>query len=304
MSKHFCRLPALAAAVLIAVLALAGCGSGKKGSDDAQALLKQTFTGPHRVDSGRLALALTLNSGAQKGLDVSVSGPFERGKTGEVPRLALRLMIHSPKISVDAGLTSTATQLFVQRSGQNYVLPAAAFSLLQQSYRSSAAQSGGKPLLSRLGVALKWLRDPKVAGDADVGGTPTRHITASIDVKALLADIGSLAERAKALPIPSGKLPDFSREQRDRLEKAVKETSVDVFTGKDDKTIRRLTLRLRLQAAPAQGSGAGLPPTDVSFTLELTSLNQPQSITAPANAKPLNQLPGGGLGGLGTLGGS
>lgn len=304
MSKHFRRLPALAAAVLIALLALAGCGGDKKGSDDAATLLKQTFTGPHRVDSGRLSLALTVGSIGQKGLNISVSGPFERGRTGEVPRLALRFMARSPKTSVDAGLTTTATQLFVQRSGQSYVLPAAAFSLLEQSYRSSAEQAGGKPLLSRLGVALKWLRDPKVAGDANVGGTATHHITAAVDVKALLADIGSLAERAKALPIPSGKLPDFSAEQRDRLEKAIKETRVDVFTGKDDKTIRRLSLRLRLQAAPAEGTSAGLPPTDVSFLLELSGLNQPQSITAPARAKPLNQLPGGGLGGLGALGGS
>jgi len=304
MSKLFRRLQVLAAAVLIAALALAGCGSDKKGSDDAQALLNQTFTGPHRVDSGRLALSLEVGSLAQKGLNISVSGPFERGKTGEVPRLALRFMARSPKTSVNAGLTTTATQLFVQRSGQNYVLPASAFTLLQQSYRSSAAQAGGKPLLSRLGVALKWLRDPKVAGEADVGGTATRHITASIDVKALLADLGSLAARVQSLPLPGGKLPDFSPEQRTRLEKAVKETSVDVFTGKADKTIRRLTLRLRLQAAPAGGRSAGLPPTDVSFSLELSGLNQPQTIKAPSNAKPLNQLPGGGLGGLGALGGS
>jgi len=289
---------------MIAVLAFGGCGSKSKSDDDAQALLKQTFSGTHRVDSGRLALALTLTSGAQKGLDVGVSGPFERGKAGEVPRLALRFTAHSPKTNVDAGLTSTATQLFVQRSGQNYVLPPAAFSLLQQSYRSSAAQSGGKPLLSRLGVALRWLRDPKLVGDADVGGTVTRHITASVDVKALLQDLGSLAARAQTLPIPSGKLPDFSPEQQDRLQKAIKQTSVDVFTGRDDKTIRRLKLRLLLQAASAQGTGASLPPTDVSFSLELSGLNQRQSITAPAHARPLSQLPGGGLGGLGALGGT
>lgn len=304
MSKPLRRLPALAVAVLITLLALAGCGQSKSKNDDAQALLRATFTGPHRVDSGRLALALTVATGTQKALDIGVSGPFERGQSGAVPKLSLRLSARSPKKSVDAGLITTASQLFVQRGGQNYVLPAAAFALLQQSYKASAAQSGGKPLLSRLGVALHWLRDPKLVGDADVGGTPTRHITATIDVKALLADVGSLAARLRALPIPSGKLPAFSPEQRARLEKAVQGSSVDLFTGKDDKTIRRLTLRLRVAAAPSQVSGASLPPTDVAFSLELAGLNQPQSITAPAHAKPLNRSPGGGLGGLGSLGGT
>jgi hypothetical protein len=304
MSKPLRRLPALAAVVVIAVLALAGCGHSKSKNEDAQALLKATFTGPHRVDSGRLAVALTVATGPQKGLEIGVSGPFTRGRAGEVPKLSLQLTARSPKKSIDAGVTSTATQLFVRRGHQNYVLPPAAFSLLQQSYKTSAAQSGGKPLLSRLGVALHWLRDPKVVGDSDVGGTPARHITATIDVKALSADLGSLMARLQALPIPRGRLPTFSPEQRARLEKAVQGSSVEVFTGRDDKTVRRLSLRLRLAAAPSPGSGASLPPTDVSFSLELTELNQPQSITAPAHAKPLGQRPGGALRGLGAPGGT
>jgi hypothetical protein len=72
-----------------------------------------------------------------------------------------------------------------------------------------------------------------------------------------------------------------------------------VWTGSDDKTLRKLQVDLGIQ-------GTGGRSGDLTFILEIDDLNQGQTINPPANAKPLSaltqQLNGLGLGGA--LGGA
>ena len=73
------------AVVLLAVvasLALAACGSSNSSSSgDAASLLKQTFTGPHKISSGELNLAVTVDPSGSSTLSgpikLSFGGPFE-----------------------------------------------------------------------------------------------------------------------------------------------------------------------------------------------------------------------------------
>ena len=59
------RGPRVVAAVLLAILAsaaLAACGSSSSSSSgDAATLLKQTFTGSHKISSGNLNIAVTVD---------------------------------------------------------------------------------------------------------------------------------------------------------------------------------------------------------------------------------------------------
>jgi hypothetical protein len=313
-SMPFRPLRPLAPVLLaLAALVVTGCG-GKDRSAEANALLKATFGGVHRADSGQLAIDVVVAQQSTKPgsapVSLRLSGPFERGAAGALPKLSLNLLARQPKKTIEVGLTSTGTEIFVRRDGQDYVLPAALVAVVQQGYRQQIAQGGGGPLLSRLGVALHWLRDPRVVGDADVAGTPTTHISAGVDVGAFLDDLARLAGRAKSLPLPTGGLQGaLGGAQRKQLVNDVKSASVDLFTGKADKTLRRFSVRLRLEVPSAQQATSGLRSADLSLNFELAALNEPQNISAPARAKPISALPGGsggafGLSGAGTGGGT
>ncbi len=87
------------------------------------------------------------------------------------------------------------------------------------------------------------------------------------------------------------------------MKSAIKDASVDVYSGTDDHLLRKLSLSLSI-APPA---GSGVSSVKVDFSVTISDLNQPQTITAPSGAKPisglLSQLGISGLGPLGSLGG-
>ena len=52
--------------------------------------------------------------------------------------------------------------------------------------------------------------------------------------------------------------------------------------------MRRITAQLTIE--PPAGSGSGPKEVDLNFDLTLSDVNQPQTIEAPSEAKPLNDL--------------
>src|SRR4051794_10859543 len=80
------------ALVLLVVIAglLAACGSSSSSSSaDAQSLLKQTFSGTHKVSSGVLGVNLTLipsgSSTLKNPISLSLNGPFQSRGKGNLP---------------------------------------------------------------------------------------------------------------------------------------------------------------------------------------------------------------------------
>src|SRR6185369_10893163 len=90
-----------------------------------------------------------------------------------------------------------------------------------------------------------WLRDPTVVGGETIGGAQTDHISAGVDVNALLDDVDALL--ARGVPgLPTGqriprRIPDSDRQQ---IEDAIKDAKIDVWSGQDDHTLRKLALAL------------------------------------------------------------
>ncbi len=281
------------------VLALGACGK----SQDPQALLRETFSGTHRADSGKLTFDASLKGG-QTPASIHLTGPFQRQGKGQVPKFQLAVSIVARGQTINAGATSTGGAAFLNFMGGDFAVPADRFAQFQQRYAQSTSSSAPsqKTIFSRLGVdPVKWLRDPQVVGDADVSGASTTHITAGVDLNALVDDLAKIFGRAGQLGLPNtGQLPQITPAQKSKLVSAVRNPTVDIFTGKDDKTLRRFVINLHLQLPGGQLGPNG---ADASILLELADLNKPQTVTAPANPRPLSDL-SGSLGGLGgTLGG-
>ena len=295
------------AGILVSVLTaatIAACGGSGSGST-AQSLLQQTFSGPHIVKSGVLSMSLSLTpSGASgKPLSLSLSGPFQSLGNGQVPESDLSVAIQAQGHRGLLGIVSTGTHAYVTLDGSAYELPASAFQQLASSFTTAGSGTGG---LSKLGInPMRWLSNPTVVGNQPVGGAPTTHIHAGIDVTALLGDLNTFLKKAASTTAGTGIPTSISPTLRSELALAVQNPRVDIWTGTSDHTLRRLSLSLGF---PLPGSLSSLLGGGTSAAFQLTiqyaDLNQPQTITAPATVKPFAQFETKLRGILGQLGGA
>jgi hypothetical protein len=299
--------------VLVALLGMAvvtGCGGGSSGksassSTDVNQLLKDTFSGGKAITSGKFDLAVRIDakggsSTTQGPIAVSLTGPFQSQGKGKLPKLDLEAKLQGAGQNITAGLVSTGDKGFVKFNGTSYAITDAIFAEFKKGYEQAQAQAGKQKgqSLATLGVdPRRWLTNPKNAGEAKVGDTDTIRITGDVDVPKLLDDVNTALEKTRSLGVQgSQSLPQkLTPAQRKQAADAIKKLSVEIYTGKDDRILRRMVVAL---TADAQGQSA-----DVNLDLQLTDVNHDQTISAPSGAKPFDQLLGqlGGLG-LGTGG--
>ena len=298
------RGPRVVAAVLLTVLAaltLAACGSaGSSSGGDAATLLKQTFTDPHKISSGDLNFAITVDPSGSSSLSgpikLSFGGPFQGASGGKLAESNFTINVSALGKSGSLGILSTGSTGYVTLQGTSYQLPKATFKKLESSLSQlgSTGSGGSSGSLSKLGIKpLDWLRDPKVVGTESVGGTDTTHITASINVPAFLNDLSTFLQKASTVGVSGvgAASKGLSPSVRNQIAAAVRNPRFDVWTGNSDKTLRRLTLALTL---PVTGTTStqlgGLRSADIGMSMQYADVNQPQTITAPKTVRPYSEF--------------
>lgn len=305
----------LAAALLLA--ALAGCGGGDdeaSTSTPVDQLLRDTFAGDKDVRSGKLAMSLRIDaegsSQLQGPVTVRIDGPFESQGKGRLPKLGLDASVEGTGQDLAGGFTSTGDKGFLSFQGADYAIPDASFAELRRGFERSQAQAedrqGGQSLAA-LGIdPRRWLVDARTAGEAQVGDTDTIRITAGVDVPRLLDDVERLLQRAGPLAGPDGQsLPrQLSEERKQALAEAIERLRVEIYTGKDDRILRRMVVDAGVR--PPQGGASGARSATLHLDVALTDLNESQDIAAPTDARPLSELTQslGGLGASGADGGA
>jgi hypothetical protein len=302
--------------LVIALLALglvAGCGGDSKEADsstDVDQLLKDTFSGKKDIKSGKIDVALNADSGDQT-FAVKVSGPFESQGTGKLPKLDIDASLEGAGQSFQAGVTSTGDQGFVSYGGTDYAVPASVFQQFKAGFEQSAKQAGGKSdqSLTSLGIdPSKWLTNAQNAGEAKVGDTDTIKITGDVDVPKLLDDVNAALQKLRTIGgSQASQLPDqLSEQDKKQATDAIKDLSVEIYTGAEDKIMRRIAVAMKLDVP--NSAGGGTQAANLKFDLQLLDLNEGQEIKAPENTKPFTQLmsklQGLGLGGLSVGGGT
>lgn len=291
--------PLIALLALAAVVAaVAGCGgSGGGSSASASTLLADTFgAGGTHVRSGDLNVALDIQAkGFQtfKGpLHVALSGPFQTGKPGTLPKFDFDLSFGSAGSSITAGAVSTGSKGYLKLGGHAYVLPDSAFKSLAKA--GSNGKSSGISLKS-LGIdPRRWVTNVKKEGVETVAGAQAVHLSAGIDVARLLNDVNTVLGKATALGIggATGGVPGgLSAATRTKISRSIDQAHVDIWTGKDDHALRRLLLNVRFDVpSDLLPKGSGGQSGSVKLDLTIANLNQPQPIGAPANPRPLAEL--------------
>jgi hypothetical protein len=309
------------AAALAAVVA--GCGGGDGAADegtDVNDLLTRTFSGDKKVDSGRLDLTLRVDvqggadSQLQGPITVKLAGPFEMQGDGKLPLFDVDAAFEGAGQSLEAGLASTGDKGFVTFQGTDYVVSEQVFRQFSAGFEQAQKEAGdqeNRQSLATLGIdPRRWLTDARNAGEAKVGDTDTIKITGGVDVAKLLDDVNVALEKARSLGLQgSDGLPEkLTDEQKQEAADAIKDLAVEIYTGKEDTTLRRMLVTMDVEAPARAGGSDGPQAGTLSLDFSLLELNEDQEIAAPENPKPfdelLSQLGGLGLGGAAGGGGS
>jgi uncharacterized membrane protein YgcG len=154
--------------------------------------------------------------------------------------------------------------------------------------------------------------NPQDKGDDNVNGTDVTHVQAGVDVTKMVTDFNkTIAKAGGAMGTGTTPPAQLTPDQISKISQVIKNPKFDIYVGKSDDTIRRLSVSVDFtipsaQRAQFQGASGGT----LSFSIDFAKVGEQKTITPPANARPISELQqqlgglGGGLGGLGGSGSS
>jgi hypothetical protein len=284
-------LTALALALACALL-VAACGGGGNG-EDPQQVLHETFSNPTPIQSGTFDLDVKLETsgGDNPGtFEAKLGGKFASRGANQFPKFDVDASVKaesgSQNLSGSGGLISTGAQAFVNFQGTNYAVPQQLYDEFTATYAQLQGQnSSGKSagLLNALNISpANWVSDLKNDGTEDVEGTNTIHISGSVDVSKLVADLKTIAQKAGSA------VGNVNTQQLDQLDNIVQSGDININSGESDKLLRRFEIHLELK--PPAGTPGAPDSLSIDFQINFADVNKPQTINAPANAQPLSRL--------------
>jgi hypothetical protein len=316
--------------VLFAVIAalattIAACGGSSSSEDPQKVIDNATLQG---VESGELDATVSVKAEGEEGGDVKVdlSGPFQSGGKENLPELDLDAKVsgtaNGNDIDFEGGLTLLSDRAFVSYKGTEYEVDPTTFGFVKSGFERAEQQGGAEggsadvTACQEAATGLKigeFIENLSNEGSADVDGTSTTKISGDLNAEGALDAIVKLTENPAcaaqlqaAGPLPLARLEKAKGE----VTKALKKAHLEVYVGDDD-IIRKLAAEVTIEP---QSGGAEKVEVDLEFSLG--KVNEEQSISAPPNAKPLEQLfqqlgvnpielleltQGGGTGKLGSL---
>jgi hypothetical protein len=293
--------------LLLAVLALGACDGG--GNDeDAQALLDKAFK--QEIKSADLKIEAEVevkgNEQLDKPIRIEASGPF-RDNDEKLPSANVDLSVSAGAgRPFEIGLLSTGDRTFVKFQDVYYEQPR---SQVEQANRSIGRRGEGQGSLKALGLdPREWLQDAEDEGDEEVAGVETTHVSGKLDVGKVVQDFNNVLKRSGgALGGATGQTAPrpLSQSELDKIEEVVEDPTFDVYVGKEDNVVRRVSGRLDLDVPEDdRDQVGGIEGGSLSFSIEFSKVNGDQRIEAPANARPFSDLAGSlGTGALGGGGG-
>jgi hypothetical protein len=259
-------------ALLAGLFVLTGCG----GNGDATSVLSKTAAGLGDVRSGKLGFSLLVTprgDSAGPPFGFKLAGPFSTQK-GSLPVTKIDYTQIANGKSQTVTFTSTGAKGYLTLDGTTYELPTARLGPIRSVMSSFGGNGKGRSL-----PVDRWIRDAKVSDGGTVGGVATDHVQGGFDIARAAEDLGSQVLGNRSL----------SDRERKQLADAMRSATIDVWSGKKDHLLRRLTIDVDLgfdvptdlRAALGKLVGAR-----ITLDMTVTDPNRPVSVTAPPNPKP------------------
>ena len=267
--------------LLAVVPALAGCSLlGGGGGGDAEDALGETADNLAEIRSGTLDLRLLVEPRDGDEFGFELNGPFELPEEeGALPELDLDYTQIAGGRRATVGLVATGGQAFTVVDGQAYELSDDEADELVTAARSLRG-------LARLPID-EWIDEPELTDGGKIRGAETDLVRGDLD---LVAAANGLIDLARGFGPP---LPNLAGANADRIREAARETSIEVWTGVDDRLLRRLLLEAELGEVPGPlGLLLGdLVPANITFELGVTDPNRPVTVEAPRDPRPSSERP-------------
>jgi hypothetical protein len=298
----------LAFLLLLAVCVMAACGGGDD-TDSVEDLLDRAFSEDIRSADLKLEAEIDLNGVLDEPIRIEAEGPF-RTNEDKLPAADIELRIGSDGggQTVTSGVLTTGDRAFVKFQDVYYEQPRARVREANEAIRRNSDGSGDRAL-SELGLDPRsWIGEAKQEGGAKVAGVETSHVSGTLDVESVMRNLNRFVQRSgSALGGAAGQAapPRLSDADIRELTEAVNDPSFDIYVGKADDIIRRVSGRVEFEIPKRSRAGlGGLDGGSIVFSVEFRDVNGDQEIEEPASARPLSDLTdslgGGGLaGGLG-----
>jgi hypothetical protein len=305
------RIFFLFAALLALATAFTACGGdsgGNSGANPQTVVEDATLQG---IESGNLDISIGIEAEGEGGgnIDVSLSGPFQ-GKGGgggeQLPQLDMTARadgsFDGDDVNFEGGLTLLANSAYVNYEGTEYEVDPTTFSFVKSAIQQAQQQNNAQSQIPDVTACQKAAADIRVddfmtnlsnEGTTDVGGASTVQISGDLDVGGAIDIFTQIArDPACARQFGSaGPLPSEAElnQARSMLESVLKTARIDVYVGEDDNIVRRVSAELTIE--PPRGSGDDGPESvDLSFDLTIDGVNEEQTIEAPGDSRPLNDL--------------
>lgn len=301
------RWPLLLCALLACAIAVTACGDDDVDVDE---VLRQTFGEEKKVRSGVLDVSLRINASGLAALSgpvtASLRGPFASTGPTELPRFAFEGQFSAGGQTLKAGATSTGTNGYLHLQGQNYELGEELYEQFKKGYAEQAKKSESEnPGISfkALGVdPRRWLRDATYEGKEEVGGAESLHIKSGIDVPALLEDVNRILARAPELQEGQA-AQELTAEQRKSIADAIEDAEVELWTGEEDKILRRLNVRIDFEIPEqAREQVQGLTGGTIQLDVKIGDINSEQQFPVPENPGTFQEFLAAVSGGTATPG--
>jgi hypothetical protein len=309
MPKKQLRQVVLALLPVVAVALLAGCGGGKS-EEDVEALLDRAFK--QSIKSADVKIDAELKVDGLQGFDrpvrLEAQGPYIGGDK-QLPTVDIDLKIGAADAgqTVTSGFLSTGDRAFVKFGGEFYEQPKEDVARANAEIAKGSSSDQGS--LRELGLNPRtWVIDAKGEDDETIAGVETEHVSGKLDVRRLFADLNNVVQRSAGAVggAPAGTPKPLTDAALDELADVVENPTFDIYVGKEDDVIRRVSGNLTIKVAEKDRARVnGISGGSLRFSVELAKVNGDQAVEAPEKSRPIadltSQLRGAGT--LGALGG-
>jgi hypothetical protein len=290
-------LIAVVSVLLIAVLA--GCGGGDSSGDkpaadkagaanspEVKKLIRQTFGPNAKAKSGNISAVVDItvkgHSRYKEPIQISLVGPFTDAGGQPETKLDVSLAMRGGILGGDMYLKDD--KAYIGLGSTAYEIPVAIATPLRKPLGKT-----GNALDAILGVFNinpdGWAKNPRIVGNERVAGIDTIHGTAEINTKNLFLDLAGLAKRLTSLRITeiTGLPRKVDARTRAALDRSVKTATGDVYTGADDKVLRRAKLNVLLEPSAKDRKLLKFTSIKVAANLDISDIGTPQKVSVPAN---------------------
>jgi hypothetical protein len=280
---------------LLAVFA-AGCGDDSGGSvadeEDPEAIVERAFSEP--IESADVTFDVDFEveeGGASESFQAQLTGPCRWNGPDKFASFDYEVALQGGGASVPPiSLVSTGDDLFVDIVGTSYSLGSELLTSINRTIEgdSQAAAACGTLGLDTEGPDLpSMMEDLEIAGEQEVAGAPTTHVTGTIAVDQIVTELNAFAREANRLS--PGAAPTLSDQEVDQLTESVDDPRFDLFVGEDG-IVRGFNSSFAFGPSGEGDGGGGISSGSVALSVEFAGVGGEQEITPPENPRPLSSL--------------